>query len=158
MALHTSVGFIFASIGMLVIAWNRESQHALGLPRWMPIPTAIAVLTATICFWQALVAEAARIERSSEEMTALSDLATVVLIGGVLLAIAMALAAHLALKARKRAIELADANAKLEATNEIINAEVRDRTAELGRQVKEARILHQSTEIGAQADSSDDAL
>jgi signal transduction histidine kinase len=54
--------------------------------------------------------------------------------------------------------ELATRQARLEATNEIIHAEVRDRTKELASQTKEARLLYQSAEIGSQSESFDDAL
>ena len=56
MAVNTSVGFILVSIGLLCLAWSDDVDEAAWLPRWMPVPTAVAILTATLCFWQALVA------------------------------------------------------------------------------------------------------
>jgi signal transduction histidine kinase/DNA-binding response OmpR family regulator len=80
----------------------------------MPVPTAIAILTATLCFWQALMAENARIQQQYAELTSLANLATVMLMVGVLLAAAMALVAYLAQKSTQRAREVAQANVTLQ--------------------------------------------
>ncbi len=54
--------------------------------------------------------------------------------------------------------EIATRQAKIEATNEIITAEVRDRTADLARQTMEANLLHRAAEVAAETDSFDDAI
>jgi signal transduction histidine kinase/DNA-binding response OmpR family regulator len=54
--------------------------------------------------------------------------------------------------------EIASRRAKLEATNEIIKTEVRDRTAELARQSMEATLLHRATEVTTETDSFEAAL
>jgi signal transduction histidine kinase/DNA-binding response OmpR family regulator len=131
MALHTSVGFIVVSSGMLCLIWSREVEAESGLPRWMPVPVAIAILTATLCFWQALAAESARIAERYEELTSLSLLADVMLLVGVLLSVAMALAAFLAQKSRQRAHQIAGVNELLQAHRDNLETLVAERTAEL---------------------------
>ncbi|MEE8312094.1 MAG: response regulator [Candidatus Binatia bacterium] len=133
MALHTSVGFILVSSGMLCVVWSRDLEADSGLPRWMPAPIAIGILTATLCFWQALSAESARIAIRYEELTSLSLLADVMLVVGVLLSLAMALAAYLAQKSRQRAQEVVRANARLQAHRDNLETLVTSRTEELER-------------------------
>jgi signal transduction histidine kinase/DNA-binding response OmpR family regulator len=158
MAVHTSVGFILVSIGFLGVVWNRDMQEKISLPRWMPIPCAVAVLTATICFWQALQAENARIQRQYEGLTSLSTLATVVLVGGVLLALAMALVAHLAQESGQRARAVAQSNQALQkeigvrqeteralqAHRENLERLVAERTRELERARQDAEAANES--------------
>lgn len=131
MALHTSIGFILASIGMICLTWSRESSHQARLPAWMPVPIAIAVLTATLCFWQALAAENARIQQQYAELTSLSLLATLMLVVGCLLAVAMAAAAHLAQKSGQRARQVSRANELLQAHRDNLETVVAERTREL---------------------------
>jgi signal transduction histidine kinase/DNA-binding response OmpR family regulator len=114
MAVHTSVGFVLVSIGLLGLVWRRDVDAETPLPRWMPVPTCVAILTATLCFWQALVAESERIQRQYQDLTSLTNLATLVLIGGTLLALVTALAVYLAQKAGQRAREIERANENLE--------------------------------------------
>jgi hypothetical protein len=56
MAVHTSVGFIIASIGLLAFVWHRDQQSTALLPRLMPVPLAVGILKKN-AGWQ--VAEAA---------------------------------------------------------------------------------------------------
>jgi len=114
MAVHTSVGFVLLSIGLLSYVWYRDVKGEPSLPRWMPVPIAVAILTATLVFWQALTAEGARIRAQYAELTALTNLAAVMLIVGALLAVAMALAAFLAQRSAHRAREIALANVALQ--------------------------------------------
>jgi signal transduction histidine kinase/DNA-binding response OmpR family regulator len=90
----------------------------------MPIPTAIAVLTATICLWQAVSAEDQRIRQQHEDVTSLASLGTLMLIVGALLAAAMALVAYLAQQASIRSTEL-------QAHRDALEDTVAERTAEL---------------------------
>jgi len=113
MAVHTSVGFVFASSGLLGLVWSRDLREDSRLPVWLPIPVAVSILTGTLCFWQALAAEGARIQGEHADLGTLSGLATVMLVVGTLLAIAMALAAYLALQAGRRTREITAANAAL---------------------------------------------
>jgi len=114
MAVHTSVGFLVVSLGLLSHVWFRDVKEESSLPRWIPVPTAVAILTATLCFWQALVAENTRIRLQYAELTSLANLATVMLIVGALLAVAMALAAQLAQKSALRAREVVQTNVSLQ--------------------------------------------
>ncbi len=114
MAVHTSLGFIVVSNGLLWLVWSREIDQDGLLPRWLPVPTAIGVLTATLCLWQALTSAADRISRQYEELSSLSNLATLMLIGGILLALAMALVAYLAQKSSQRARQVEGTNLALQ--------------------------------------------
>lgn len=63
MAVHTSVGFILVSTELMCFIWSCDTNIVLKMPRWMPIPIGISMLTASVCFWQALVADNARIHQ-----------------------------------------------------------------------------------------------
>lgn len=119
MAVHTSAGFICVSIGFLCFAWSRDIQDETRLPRWFPVPLGVAILTATLCFWQALSVATAFISSQHEELSQLSSLATVMLIVGITLAFVMALAAFLAQKSQERAREVAQSNEALQEEIEI---------------------------------------
>ncbi len=131
MALHTSVGFILVSNGMLCLVWSRDVGEDAWLPSWMPVPLAVGVLSATICFWQALSAESARIARQYEELTSLSLLATVMLVVGGLLAVAIALAVYLAQKSSQRARQVVRAKDLLQAHRDNLEGVVSERTQQL---------------------------
>jgi len=131
MALHTSVGFILVSTGILFCVWSRDLREESWLPGWMPAPLGIGILTAAISFWQALAAEGDRISQQYAELTTLSLLATVMLVVGSLLALAMALAAWLAQKAGQRARQVARANALLQAHRDNLELTVAERTGQL---------------------------
>ncbi|MGI9331287.1 MAG: ATP-binding response regulator [Gammaproteobacteria bacterium] len=138
MALHTSVGFIVVSLGTLCLMWSRDTREHTRLPPWLPVPIAIGVLTATLCFWQALSAENARIQAQYAELNSLATLADVMLIVGTLLAAALALAANLAQTANRRAREADRANKLLEAHRANLEVLVTERTRELEKAMAEA--------------------
>ncbi|MBW2422223.1 MAG: response regulator, partial [Deltaproteobacteria bacterium] len=110
MAVHTSLGFVAVSSGLLCLVWSRDLGQESRLPDWLPVPVAVAILTVTLCFWQALAAEGARIQAEYADLGSISGLATVMLVIGTLLAVAMALASYLAQQAGRRAREIAGAN------------------------------------------------
>ncbi len=114
MAVHTSVGFVVASGGLLCFVWSGDIRDQLWLPRWMPIPLGIAILTATLCFWQALHAEGVRIQREHADITSISGLAALMLVVGVLLATAMALVAFLAQQSSRRSHAVTKSNRALQ--------------------------------------------
>ena len=114
MAVHTSVGFIVVSAGFLVYAWSQDVDEDAWLPRWLPVPTCIAILTATMCLWQALNAGNQRILDEFGHVSSMSNVATMLLIVGSLLAIAMAVAAWLAQTAGERARAIARTNEALQ--------------------------------------------
>jgi signal transduction histidine kinase/CheY-like chemotaxis protein len=113
MAIHTAVGFMLVSSGTLFWVWSRDLRGNSWLPDWLPAPAGLGILTATICFWQALAAESHRIQSQYQELTSLSQLATVMLIIGALLALATAVAAVLAQRSARRAFEIASSNETL---------------------------------------------
>jgi PAS domain S-box-containing protein len=118
MAVHTSVGFMLVSIGLLCIVWKQDLKNVSWLPRWMPVPIFIGIFTAALCFWQALSAESIRIEQQYEHLSSLSNMAAVMLIVGALLALAMATVARFAQKSGLRAREIMQANKALEVARE----------------------------------------
>jgi len=113
MAIHTAVGFMMVSNGMLFWVWSRDLREDSGLPDWLPAPVGLGILTATICFWQALSAESVRIQAQYNELTSLSLLATVMLIVGTLLAATAFATAVLAQRSARRARQVARSNEAL---------------------------------------------
>ncbi len=113
MAIHTAVGFMLVSSGTLFWVWSRDLGEDSWMPDWLPAPAGLGILTATICFWQALSAESLRIQSQYRELTSLSLLATAMLIVGVLLALATVVAAVLAQRSARRAHEITSSNEAL---------------------------------------------
>ncbi len=112
MAVHTSVGFILVSNGILALEWSRAAaQSGSWLPSWTPLPVGLGILTAATCLWQALRASEADQQGSSEFF------ANLMLASGALLALAMALVTHLALTAARREREVSSVNVALEQEN-----------------------------------------
>lgn len=54
MALHTASGFLALGAAFFSIAWTQESVAGNRSPRWLPISTALAAVSATIVLWHAL--------------------------------------------------------------------------------------------------------
>ena len=54
MAIHTAAGFIVMGGGLLMHAVAIDARETLGLPRWLPIPVGLAILTVSISIWQAV--------------------------------------------------------------------------------------------------------
>lgn len=54
MALHTSIGLVTLSTGIIMFAWVNESEKVANTPRWLPLLAAVGVLTVTISFWKAM--------------------------------------------------------------------------------------------------------
>jgi len=69
MAVHTSIGFIVVSAGLLSLAWSRDVRNEIRIPTWMPIPLAVSILTATVCFWQAITADNAEVHEIFTHLT-----------------------------------------------------------------------------------------
>ena len=126
MAIHTAVGFMLVSSGTLFWVWSRDLHEDSLLPDWLPAPAGLGILTATICFWQALSAESLRIQAQYQELTSLSLLATVMLIVGTLLAAATVVAAVLAQRSARRAQEVARSNEALRGEVEMRQTAQRD--------------------------------
>jgi len=62
MALHTASGFLALGAAFFSIAWSQESAAENRSPRWLPISTALAAVSATIVLWHALA------DREQEQM------------------------------------------------------------------------------------------
>ena len=113
MAVHTSAGFIIIGIGILTYCWNRTAVAGELAPDWVPAPVSVALLTITICLWQALqVAEAVDLARSS------------ILVFGLFMSIAFGFAIRFSQAAKSTASQLEDARDNLE-------RRVEDRTQDL---------------------------
>ncbi len=115
MAVHTSLGFIFLSLGYLMHVWSLDSMKNSILPRWLPIPVAVSILTATLSFWQALGAQYHAIEEKYGKFASQTHLNDTLLIVGILLAGALALTVYLAQTSSRRAKEIENYNRTLKA-------------------------------------------
>jgi signal transduction histidine kinase/DNA-binding response OmpR family regulator len=113
MAIHTSVGFCVVAIGFLVFVWRDDLTPETLIPPWFPFTVFVGTSTAAICGWQAIQAEQKVVETTVELATQSPRGANAVLIGGFLLAAALAVAAHLAQTAFRRAREIGTVNTAL---------------------------------------------
>ena len=113
MAIHTSVGFTVVAIGFLAAVWRDDWTPETLVPRWFPITVFVATCTAAVCLWQAIEAEHMAALSTSDLASEASRVADTLLFGGLLLAAALAAAAHLAQTAFRRAREAGTANVAL---------------------------------------------
>jgi signal transduction histidine kinase/CheY-like chemotaxis protein len=113
MAIHTSVGFCVVSIGFLLFVWRDDLKPETLIPRWFPVTVFVGTCTAAICSWQAIQAAQKVVETTVQLASQSPRGARAVLIGGFLLAAALAVAAHLAQTAFRRAREAGEANTAL---------------------------------------------
>jgi len=145
MALHTSAGFVTISMGVVFLVWSRNIVvFGRTVPVWVPVPIAVSVLTATVCFWQALAAENARLQAQNQDLSSLGTLANVMLIVGALLAVAMAAAAYLAQQSNRRSRQLEESRRLLQDRRENLEQEVRQRTQELEQAREEAETANRA--------------
>ncbi|MCP4711760.1 MAG: PAS domain S-box protein, partial [Planctomycetes bacterium] len=104
MALHTSAGFTVLGTGLLVFAWQTERADKMNLPKWLPVPLAVGVLTVAFATWLALHPE--------RNIAALQSAHDLVLFFGIALAAALALAVYMAISEqtskKKLEIEIAE--------------------------------------------------
>jgi signal transduction histidine kinase len=122
MARHASIGFMVVSIGVLLGLWEHDRSLGAIIPIWMPAPTLISTATLFFFFWIALETEGRRIAETYAELSSITGLATLILLIGLLLAVALATAVHLT---RKTIIR----TRLLVTTNETLGAEVATRQA-----------------------------
>ena len=113
MAIHTSVGFTVVGVGFLVAVWRDDLTPETLVPRWFPITVFVATCTAAVCLWQAIEAERVAARSASALVAESGRVADALLIGGFVLAGALAVAAHLAQTAFRRVREAGDANTAL---------------------------------------------
>lgn len=55
MAIHTSLGFIFLSLGIIGLAWNVSTDKAINIPSWFSCVIFIGGIVAAILLWQAQI-------------------------------------------------------------------------------------------------------
>ena len=53
-ALHAAVGLGLLGLGILAIGWSEGCRPGEYLPRWLPLPVALALFTVSLILWQAL--------------------------------------------------------------------------------------------------------
>ena len=145
MALHTAVGFMVGSLGLLLSIWDADATDESRLPDWLPFPTAIAITTGTLCLWQALEAESQLLELQYAELSSLALIADAVLVVGILLAGAMSLAAWLGLRTAASARAVATANDSL--LLEIEGREAAQRALEAHRNDLEGIVAERTREL-----------
>ena len=146
MAVHTSIGFIVLSLGILAFIWREELNNEIRFSRWLPIPIAIGALTITVCFWQVLHSEYSAITRQSTVSTGLSTLSMIVLIVGSLLSLALGLAAYLALAYIRGSREIARSNIIL--SEEIVEKEkAQEQVHRLSQAVEQSSSVVMITDI-----------
>lgn len=115
MAVHTAFGFMVLGIGIFILAWNMEQAKVSGFPYWLPHIIGIGVLFVATVLWQALHAQEMEILRQFPQIKNIAD--ETILVFGVILAIAISMAVHLAQVSRQKEV-LAD-EARHEAENEV---------------------------------------
>ena len=144
MAIHTALGFWVLGWGVVALAWNEGRGDRAAAARRLPILLGLAVATATLCVWQALVVEESaqldlirHLEAANSRLPLSSLTRTQSLVPdgalwcGLVLSALLAWALHLALTARLRARETEAANGALRLAREELEVRVGERTAEL---------------------------
>lgn len=113
MAIHTSLGFIAISIGLLTYIWRKDIISKTTFPKWFPVPITIGTLTVTICLWQANLSVHYSIVGHNVISTTSSP-STAILITGVLFSFILGLVILLAQNSIRRAQEIVKTNQTLE--------------------------------------------
>jgi PAS domain S-box-containing protein len=103
-AIHNGAGHALLGAGLLALAWQ-ERPAKEGLPRWMPLSVGLGVAVAVLGVWQALL---------THRESTFPLLSGIVLAGGFLMAVFLALAIHQTQKAWGRSRELQEGKAMLE--------------------------------------------
>ena len=57
MAVHTAAGFAVLGVGVIAFAWRDGRAEERGAPRWLPALIGVGAVMATLCLWQAMVAQ-----------------------------------------------------------------------------------------------------
>jgi PAS domain S-box-containing protein len=143
MAIHSALGFILLGGGVVGLAWNAADAESSEAPHWLPVLSAAAVVTVTLCMWYAL-GGAPEVKLISAPQTAPpgeSALPNVTLAAGLLSALLLAWSVRAGQTARRHA-------RSLEATNHALNEEIQART----------RMEETLQQLAAIVESSDDAI
>lgn len=113
MAVHSAVGFIFLSVSIFSLAWHRSNIGSSWLPSWFPAPIGIGVMTIMISLWQALNTFENKLIKEYSYPRELHLVSIMLLVVGVVLAIALSAAFYHAQTARKKMREVNDMNKML---------------------------------------------
>ncbi|MBF0446201.1 MAG: GAF domain-containing protein, partial [Magnetococcales bacterium] len=53
MAIHTASGFVILGVGLVSLAWNRDTEKTNNFPNWFPMLAGIGTATITLALWHA---------------------------------------------------------------------------------------------------------
>ena len=101
---HSSAAFALLGIGLLAWAWQ-ESRTKNNLPGWLPLGIGLSLAIGAVGIWQALLAH------EKEDLPLISS---VMLAGGILASLLVAIAVAQALRARQRSREVQASSAMLQ--------------------------------------------
>ncbi|MCK5189445.1 MAG: PAS domain-containing protein, partial [Methylococcales bacterium] len=114
MAVHTASGFIFLGLAVICLTLHRGTFDSTGLPFWFPIPVGIGVVTMVISLWQALEAQEVVLMKKYGGMRGdFYYVNEIMLVIGIVLAVALSLAAYLAQTSRNRERQLGVINRRI---------------------------------------------
>jgi PAS domain S-box-containing protein len=99
-SMDSSAGFILLGAGMLALAWQEKSWEQ---EEWLPLSTGLGLAAAVLGIWQALMQHA--------EEGGMRLVSGIILAGGLLMAVLLALLLHAAQQARRRSRELRQSEA-----------------------------------------------
>ncbi|MBN4063631.1 response regulator [Cardiobacterium sp. AH-315-I02] len=102
MAVHTAVGFIILGVAVTSLAWFHSNTEFSGLPSWFPVPIGMVVLTIMTSLWQAIESHSNKLMEKHGEVGDHPLVNDTLLVVGIMLAIALSLAAYLIQTARNR--------------------------------------------------------
>ncbi len=109
MAVHTAIGLMLGGAGLLSWVWQAQEQPQGSLPPWLPMGAGASVMTATLLLWQALL-----VQQQDFPIAARTALPTVLLQGGLLLAVFVTLIVFLAQRAWRQELETRAVNHALQ--------------------------------------------
>jgi signal transduction histidine kinase/ActR/RegA family two-component response regulator len=144
MSLLAAIGFLIIGAAIFSRAWE-EAVPAPGLwPRWLPLPAAVAGLTAVVCLWRAVRSDDPtqnwfRWVNFASRGVGEEPFPEILLFIGLFAAGLLALAVHLAQKLTVRAAERRRAELALRAAHAELELRVKERTAELSMRNDELR-------------------
>ncbi|MGD9128514.1 MAG: HAMP domain-containing sensor histidine kinase, partial [Planctomycetia bacterium] len=90
MSLQSSIGLILLSLGLLAFVWSKELHEEVPMPNWFVIPITITVFMITICFWQMTLSAKPQLGLQDQQFPLLVLFPQIVLISGMILALAIA--------------------------------------------------------------------
>lgn len=113
MAVHTAGGFVFLGMAITSLAWHWNISGPSGLPSWFSASVGIGAATIMISLWLALESHEAKLMEIYGPSGDHSFIHDALLVVGIVLAVALYLAAYLAQAARNREKAVEAANRRL---------------------------------------------